>query len=288
MKRWPCALVAALVLGLPPARARADDAPSTAQACVTAYETAQVQQRRGELTAARESLRFCARSACPAVASNDCMQWLGDVERAIPSVVIGAHAGARDVADVVVTIDGKEVARRLDGRALDLDPGSHTFVFTAAGRAPIERMLVIKAGEKNRTIDVQLEPPPPPDAPPERAAAPPGEPAQRDGEPRRIAAFVVGGVGLLGLATGAVFGVRAVVRNRDANRVCPGTDCADPAALDANRDARTSASIANVGIAVGLAGVGVAAYLFATTPARVHVAPYAGRDRGGLFLSGSW
>src|SRR5260221_2871546 len=198
------ALVAA-AFALIGAHARADDAESTGQACVTAYEKAEMQQRKGELVAARESLRFCARSVCPIVASADCVKWLGDAERSLPSIVIGAHSGLSDVVDVVVTVDDKELTRRLDGQPLDLDPGSHLFHFAMAGKAPVDMMLVIKVGEKNRVVDVRFdrEPAPPPgSAPPPAlpANAPPPEPVSDPGKGQRTAAFIVGGVGIAALA----------------------------------------------------------------------------------------
>ena len=38
-------------------------------------------------------------------------------------------AKGEDLTEVRLTIDGETVAERLDGRALTLDPGTHTFRF---------------------------------------------------------------------------------------------------------------------------------------------------------------
>ena len=117
--------------------------------------------------------------------------------------------------------------------------------------------------------------------------------ASDSGSGRRAAGFVVGGVGVVALGVGAVFGLRAIAKNHDSNAACPARDCANQAALDANADARSAANVANVAVALGIVGIGVGTYLVLTgqpshATGSVRLAPYAAREQSGVLLSGAW
>ena len=47
-------------------------------------------------------------------------------------------------------MDGQPIAERLEGTALSIDPGAHTFTFETAGQANIEKQFVVHEGEKDR------------------------------------------------------------------------------------------------------------------------------------------
>jgi hypothetical protein len=278
----------------PPSQAAASPAPAPtlpaapahdeAHACVAAYETAQIMQQNDHLTEAREALRFCARPVCPAIASVDCMRWLGDVERTMPSIVLQARVREREVTQVVVALDGKEILQQLDGRAVEVDPGPHHLSLTLPGQRPIETTFVARAGEKNRLVSVQLEVPE--THPPTPAAG--ASNRRRDG-------WIVGGVGLVSLLVGGAFGVRAITANNASNDVCPARRCSDSSALADNGDARTAAWVSDIGIGVGLVGVAVGSYLVLTSPARtptqtaaLRLDPYVTATQSGLRLSMGW
>ena len=86
-----------------------------------------------------------------------------------------------DEIDVNVTIDGQLVTRQLDGKAIELDPGSHQIIFERQGSAPQEMRLILGQGEKNRIIrlDYRTKTPTPVAAPP-IVASTPVQPPQRD------------------------------------------------------------------------------------------------------------
>jgi hypothetical protein len=135
------------------AHAQPADAKS---ACVSAYENSQVLRQQGRLVEAREALGLCSRQECPALARTDCGNWLEEVEKAIPSVIVQATADGAEITDVQVSIDGKVVTTTLDGKAIPTDPGSHRFRFEAAGFAPIETTMVIREGEHYRALPAQF------------------------------------------------------------------------------------------------------------------------------------
>ncbi|XXY50055.1 hypothetical protein WME91_02750 [Sorangium sp. So ce269] len=152
--RAALALFLAAALSLAGADARAQ--PSK-RACAAAYERAQGLRRDGKLIAAREALIACSQPTCPAAAVADCGPWLAEVEKSLPSVVIAARdAGGRERLDVRVLVDGRLLAAALDGKALPVDPGPHTFRYEPAGGPAVEERVLIREGEKNRAITVIL------------------------------------------------------------------------------------------------------------------------------------
>src|SRR5690606_28130671 len=102
--------------------------PSTVSAddrntCASAAENAQSLISDGSLLDAERDLLVCARPVCPQVVMTDCLAWLDDVRGKIPTLVVRAHEGARDLSAVRVYVDGKLVRQSLDGLAFPVDPG---------------------------------------------------------------------------------------------------------------------------------------------------------------------
>jgi len=131
-----------------------------------------------------------------------CEQWLGEVERATPSVAIRLtdHAG-HDVTEARVLVDGRLVTSRLDGRPFTVDPGVHVFRFEPAGAPAFEDRLVIVEAEKDRVVTEGV--------PSEPTPGPVGQsPSWIRGAPAvPVGVFVLGGVGLAGLAGFAYFAI---------------------------------------------------------------------------------
>src|SRR5580658_1205447 len=130
--------------------AQADDK----QACNDAYRQAQVLRNDHKLVEAREQLRVCAGGSCPGFIAKDCSDWLKADESKTPSVVLTAKSPAgADLIDVKVTMDGAPLSSKLDGLAIDVDPGPHTFAFDAPeGHA--EQKIVVAEGAKAQHVAV--------------------------------------------------------------------------------------------------------------------------------------
>jgi hypothetical protein len=128
---------------------------------------------------------------------------------------------------------------------VDLEPGatvSHRFELAPAAAAP----LVASPSSTS---------PSSPGAPP---AAPGAEPAPDS----KVLAYVVGGVGVVGIGVGTVFGLQTFSKKSQRDEVCHDGLCDTQAGLDYDKEARTAATISTVGFGVGLVGLGVGAYLF--------------------------
>ena len=132
---------------------------------------------------------------------------MGEVDKVIPSVVFDARdPKGQSVADVKVTMDGTEVLQtKLDGTAVQVDPGNHAFHFEMADGTSGDQQVLVLEGEKARVITFTVggaaatsggnttQPP----------ATPPDQPS---GGGSKTLAYVVGGVGVASLAVGIIFG----------------------------------------------------------------------------------
>src|SRR5262245_11314517 len=190
---------------------RAED--SKTAPCAACYEKSQEVRAAGSLKAANGSLVVCAQDFCPAFVQTDCAQWLTEVQRELPTIVFVAKDKAgEDTSAVAVSMDGAELMKQLDGKAVIVDPGPHTFRFEFEGAEPVEQQVVIRQGQKDRVIAVSFAPPgsdAPGESPYAAAKGAPVADAGKDTEgpgPLRTWAYVAGGVGAAGIIGFAVLG----------------------------------------------------------------------------------
>jgi hypothetical protein len=279
-------------------------------ACVNAYGSAQKLRNDNQLVSAREQMRLCAQPTCPKFISRDCIAWLVDVEPRIPSIVLFAKdSGGAEISNASVSMDGVVLAQQLDGHAIEVDAGRHTFTFAFADGTKVDQSYVVLEGQKDQRVGVTVAAPapPPPAAGPNGATPPeplPATPASTEQPPgwsgRKTLALVVGGVGVAGLAVGAITGVMAMgsvsSQKNDCHSSAPG-DCTNHAqALLDHDSASTESAVSTVGFIAGGALLAAGAVLFLTAPrnrgtegspaARVEVVPSAAPGWAGLSVNG--
>lgn len=150
MRRTSSAFVLALVV-----TASARSAHADAKACIAASERGQSSRTDGKLTVAKAAFAECAADACPTAIRKECATALTDIDAALPTIVLGAKIGTKDAVVVHVSVDGIKVTDSLDGRAVPIDPGSHVFHFETDGQPPIDKTVLIKQGEKNRSVSAE-------------------------------------------------------------------------------------------------------------------------------------
>jgi hypothetical protein len=256
-------------------------------ACADAALNGQTFRATHKLVEAREQLRACAQSACPALVQGDCAKWLDDVERALPTAVITAKDdGGRSVLDVRVSEDGRLLTSRLGGESLPLNPGVHTLHLERADGVTMDLQVVVKEGAKNQDVAVVLGTGGPP-------VGVPGRPSPRT-SPWPTVGWVAGAVGIVGLGVGAAFGV-AAISDKSSAHCGPTGLCSDANALSG---AHTSADASTVAIVAGgvLVAGGAGLVLFApkqTAPAEgptatLRLAPFVRARDAGFFFSGAW
>lgn len=287
------ALVAFSVLGVA-LDAHAEDL-TTAQ-CVSVNEHAQALRRGGELRAARTNLRRCVSRSCPGPVRVDCATRLDEVERAMPSLVfVAKDAKGADLVAVSVAMDGVVLTDQLDGSALSVDPGEHTFELTTKGASPVSTHLVLREGMKGRhELVVFGTPPQGVETPARQADAPTPAPEARDGSSQRLLGLIVGGAGIVGLGIGTYFGVRAKGTYDDASASanCPaGLSSCNQSGVDGNRTAHDQATVSTVAFVAGGALLAGGVVLFLTAPKDGSVRVQAGglgASSAGLQLRGGW
>jgi hypothetical protein len=242
--------------------ARADET----QVCSDAYTQGQTLRNEHKLIKSREQLRVCTRAECTWRAT-ECAKWLTEVETALPSIVFEVKNGkGDDVSDVKVSIDGAPLVDRLDGSALVVDPGEHTFRFEATGESAVEKKVVVREGEKGRRIPIMIgssqRAEPKGDAP----RGVPESPASA-GSTQRTIGLVVGGVGVVGLGFGTVFGLIAGSKWSDAQNKCTPSACGSGSpAQDDKSAAQNAATISTILFVAGGAALATGAVIFFTAP----------------------
>ena len=209
------------------------------ESCLNSYESAQRLRIGKHLGEARRQLLSCGEATCPAAIRKDCLRWLDEVDRSMPSVVMAVRFRGQDLTAVRVLVDGTQIATRLDGASIAVDPGTRQFRFEASGYKPRERTVVIREGEKNRPITVEL---------PAEAAS--------DQATSHAPALALAALGVAGLGFFTYFGLKGMSGKSDLE-LCKG-HCSQS---DANTVGRNFLA-ADIALGVGVVALGAAAYLY--------------------------
>lgn len=235
--------------------ARADEV----EECAAAAENGQELRDQGKLVEARERIVRCSQSSCPKMVRSDCEKWLPEVEARIPTVVLhAAGEGGGDLAAVKVERNGAAWLDKLDGSAIQMNPGANKLRFTAEGYDPIDKEIVVAEGQHGRIVEIKLTKT---GGAPVMPGATPAEPTKADeGAGPGLLPWVVLGVGVAGLGT---FTVTQILASSDVSSVedgCGATKTCSDAELD---PIRTKLTISAIGLGVGIAGVGASIAMFA-------------------------
>lgn len=215
------------------------------------------------------------------------------------------------VDGLLIERDGVEVARAEWGVPIPIDSGSHTLEASAPGYKPWSSSVAVPQDGAQVTATVPaLEaapatPAPPPPAAPAQPPAPatgsspvPPPPDTSVGSSQRLLGIVIGGVGVLGLGTSAVFAVLAKNKYNDSLQNCGNNpDVCTQAGVSQRNDALTFGNVSSVAFGVGAAALVGGAVLWFTAPrapaaspaaARIGVAPMVASGVGGALVQGTW
>lgn len=247
-------------------------APEKSQ-CLSSYEKGQRDRLEGHYSDARAEFVVCANDACPGTLRPDCVKWLDELELAIPSVVLSARdEDDREILDVEVREGAKVLARKLDGRALALDPGKHQLTFVRGNGEQKVVDLVLHEGERTipvaaRFVGLRLSVEP-----------------QRPLRPVPWTVYAFGGLSALALGTFVVSAASGRSEQTDELDACRPSCSGDQ--VDS---VRTKYLVADVALGVSVLSAGAAAYFFFTRPtiersSKLRVAPLL----GGVSVSGTW
>ena len=188
------------------------------------------------------------------------------------------------------------------GAAVPIDPGTEIRLSAkAAGYRDWNGTVTLRPAEQKTVVIPRLEKLP--EAPSsDKRAKPANEVATRGSgrRTRRALAWTAGGVGLVAVAVGGFFGLRALSKKNATASHCNGALC-DPEGLDLNDQAKAAATVSNIAFGVGLVALGTGTYLFLTSQpgngegkpteaesARIRIAPSIGPAAGAILMSGQW
>jgi hypothetical protein len=292
-------------------------AATTKDQCIDANGRAQELRREGKLAAARVELDQCVHPSCPPLIRDDCAKRLDDLEGAQPTIAFEVKdAAGADVSVVKITVDGTPLAARLTGMALPVDIGDQLFIFEAVGQPPVTRRLVVTEGEKGRREIIVLGSASsstratlPPgvaaavvSAPLAASPASPGTEQSSAGgrlETRTVVGLVTGGVGVVGMGVGSVFGLLTLsnknLQQQDCGMSASCTSSGHAKALDDHSAATTDGTLSTIGFVAGGALL-IAAVVLLTTGHASHapatgmlvLAPSLTPDRIGTGLTGTF
>jgi hypothetical protein len=170
---------------------------------------------------------------------------------------------------IAVTRDGSPTSQASWSVPIPVDVGNHVVVASAPGRKTFKASVSVRAdGDRSEMVVPKLEA-----GATSASGAVATTPATGEsdsgssGSSQRSIGFVVGGIGLAGLAVGAVTGLIAIGKNNDSKTACPNDGaCASSAAVDANSSARSFGTVSTISFIAGGVGVVAGALLIFSAP----------------------
>jgi hypothetical protein len=246
-------LLASQIVGSPIALL-AQQTPKSRAECFSLHEKAQVLRNESKLLTTRQVLRQCSLPSCPTLITSDCVRWLEEIERQIPTVVFEAVDGDKDVANVKVTEGTTVLAESMTGSPVELDPGAHKFKAESPDRPTQEATFVLREGEKARVVRINFTVAPPPRLP--------GDQEPKGPRPIPKSAIFVGGFGVLAAGAGAALGVLALKKRSDLDALKCKPTCTDADV----KPVKNFALFADVAFGAAVLSAGVATVLILTRP----------------------
>jgi serine/threonine-protein kinase len=213
-----------------------------------------------------------------------------------------------DTYGLSVERDGGLVGRGQWGAPVPVDPGEHTVVVKAEGRAPYITTIRVEPRQTETVVVprlVLLKPAPPerpmkavkePGAEADAASHPPLSASKKRGlGPWRIAALAGGGVGVAGIAVGLGFGALARSKNEESMSHCPNNVCIDEEGKKLRNDAIAAGNTATALVIGGGALVAASTALFFLSPtwsrkdgASLSIHPRAGIGGAAVTVEGRY
>ncbi|MDF3070019.1 MAG: hypothetical protein K0R38_5620 [Polyangiaceae bacterium] len=159
-----------------------------------------------------------------------------------------------DARGWVVLRDGVELGGASLNLALPVDPGPHRIEVRAPGRAAAFTTVELALSERKEVVLA-------PGMPQSQAATVDAglPPAPATSGSRRTWGWVLGGVGVAGVATSLVTGAMVMSKDSTVEQECSNKLCS-PAGLDAAQSGRTLSTVSTIAAVAGLASLGVGIY----------------------------
>ena len=169
---------------------------------------------------------------------------------------------------LVIKRDGIAIGRPQWSAAVPVNPGNHAIEAVAPDKKPWTSQVKVEPAPGTTTVTVPIFM--------SASATPTATPEQGSWSTQRTVALAVGGVGVVGVVLGSVFGVQAIGKNTEAKDHCRPDDptLCDATGLGLRNELETAGTVSTVAFVVGGAALAGGVVLFLTAPAK-------GQTKGG-------
>jgi len=183
-----------------------------------------------------------------------------------------------DLDGLEVRRDGEVISRAQWGTAVPVDPGNVSIEARAPGRQTFKKTISLVGDGKRETIKIPVL---------EAASSEPAPVVDESSGTRRTIGLVVGAVGVVGVAVGSIYGLKAMSRNDESSSHCRTSNLCDADGLSLRDDAKKFATISTVFFIVGGVALATGAVLVLTEkPSSSKVV--VGVSLSGVSLAGSF
>ncbi len=202
----------------------------------------------------------------------------------IPQLTVQVEgAGA---AEVSVLVDGAAVSVDAIGKALPVNPGPHKIEGTRGDEHPVVDLTLVEGEQKPALLHFGASTQTPPAAEVD-SRRPLQAPTSNFGTQRTLA-LVAGGVGVVGVGIGTVFGLKSKSSHDEAVKYCSGATCSDARGVTAGNDAHAAGNVSTVAMVVGVAGLAGGVVLWLSAPKSAEQNAELGLGFGTLQLRGKF
>lgn len=185
----------------------------------------------------------------------------------------------QNASGLEVKRDGALVGEAQWGTPLPIDPGDHLFEASAPAKEKWAQTVPVRG--EGQTVDVKIPaladapltsviPPSTPqkkdETPPPKKMGPGEGEEESDGSSQRLWGGIVGGIGVVGVVVGSVFGLSARSQWNEAVDLCKTNPCSNPKGLEAGKDAGSAADASTVFFVIGGVALAAGAVLWFTAP----------------------
>jgi hypothetical protein len=209
------------------------------------------------------------------------------IEPDLARLVVAVPKESR-VAGLVVERDGAPIDAAEFSTPMPIDSGVHTIRASAPGKKAWSTQITIGGARTQASVAVPVlesegaapAVPPPGAARPAETPAP--GPAKDEGNTQRLLGLVAGGVGIVGLGAGTIFGLKAKSTYNDAVGACNADHQCPQGSLDKADDASSQATISTISFIAGGVLLAGGAVLYLTAP---RAAPDQRGSAGNMHVS---
>jgi hypothetical protein len=170
-------------------------------------------------------------------------------------------------------MDGVRIAESLDGKEIEVEAGRHVFLFEHSELGSVKVTVVIRVGEKSRTVVGVFEPKESAPAPVPTPDKTPKTTTIEESGPILWPTYVAGGLALAGLGVFIGFGAKGASTRSD---LMSESGCAPFCKDDDLSGMRRDFLIADIGLGIAVVSTAATVLTFALRPTEKRVVPVAG------------